>query len=240
MKQVFDLYKTTIGKKIVIALSGLILYGFVFSHMLGNLKAFAGFGANGVHKLDIYAVFLRVMGKNFLGYGTVLWIARGVLLVAVVAHVVTVIQLQILNKKSRPKDYKKYRYQASSWASRFMFYGGIILALFIIVHLLHITFGYYVKDWVEGHVYANIYAAFKNPIAVSFYMVAMAALSFHLYHGVWSMFQTLGLVSPDRNSIFRVVAIFSAVIIALGFISVPLSIFFGLLPEPSLNFIVAH
>ena len=71
-------------------------------------------------------------------------------------------------------------------------------------------------------------------------MVAMAALSFHLYHGVWSMFQTLGLVSPDRNNIFRVVAIFSAVIIALGFISVPLSIFFGLLPEPSLNFIVAH
>ena len=234
-------YESTIGKKVVVAITGLMLYGFVLGHMAGNLKAFAGFAEDGAHKLDHYAVFLRVMGSDVAGYSNVLWAMRAGLLLALVLHIVTVIQLVKRNREARPIGYQKKKSVASTFASRVMSFSGIWLFIFIILHLLHLTFGkVFMDNFVHGQVYANIYESFQKPYILVIYLLAMAALALHLFHGVWSLFHTLGVNSPDRNDLFRTIAVLSAVVLFLGFISVPCSIYLGMLPEPSGVVIAGH
>jgi succinate dehydrogenase / fumarate reductase, cytochrome b subunit len=228
----FRFYRTTIGKKIVAALTGAILVGFVIGHMVGNLKAFMGIADDGVHKLDHYAHFLREMGEPLLGYSTLLWIVRAGLLVAVVLHVVTVIQLTIINRTSRSSNYQVYQRNSSTVASRAMFWGGLLLLAFIVFHILHLTTGtLHFDGFVEGKVYANVARTFQNWYMLAFYALAMLALSAHLYHGIWSLFQTLGLDDPERNKCIRKLACLCAFIVAIGFISVPTAVFFGILKE---------
>lgn len=234
MHKLLRFYQSTLGKKVVVAVTGLALALFLVGHMAGNLKALAGFGPDGVHKLDHYAHFLRTFGSEMFGHGGFLWIARIGLLLALVLHVVTIIQLQIRNRAARPIDYRGQQYLASTLAARTMLVGGLVLLAFIIFHILHLTLGMIVpEEFQEGQVYANVYMAFSKPVFVFVYAVAMLVIGLHLYHGLWSVFQTLGFDSPERNKSLRMLARTAALGIALGFILVPLVVVSGKLPEPS-------
>ena len=224
-----DFYASTVGKKVVVALTGLLLFGFVFMHMLGNLKIFGGVDpTSGLHKMDMYAEFLREIGAAMLGHSTVLWATRIILLLALVMHVGTVIQLQVRNKSSRNISYRRYKPQAASYASRSMMLGGVLLFLFIVYHILHFTTGtLHFNGFEHGAVFDNVTSAFRHWYIALVYAVAMCALSLHLYHGVWSLCQTIGLDNPDRNKLIRSIATVAAFIIAVGFVLVPAAIFFG-------------
>ena len=234
MSLVREFYGSTIGKKIAMALSGLVLVGFVLGHMAGNLKIFAGAdAATGVYKIDHYGEFLREMGSNMLGHSGVLWIVRVFLIVCVVLHAVSGIQLARLNRRAKPAGYKVTSYRSANAASRTMLYGGLFLIVFITYHILHLTTGsVHYRGFVEGKVYANVYSAFQSPAIVSFYVVSMALLGLHLYHGTWSMFQTLGVDSPRWNRSIRTIAKVVAVALFVGFSSVPVSVAPGMLPAP--------
>ena len=233
--KVLQFYSTTVGKKIVMALSGLALVGFVIAHMLGNLKIF--FGKNlltGKYKFDEYAEFLREMGEHLVGHGNLLWIARAILLVCVVLHMMSGIQLARLNARAKPVKTTNPNYRSSNAASRTMLYGGLFLILFIVYHILHFTTGtVHYRGFVEGAVYSNVVLGFQSVPVASFYIFAMACLALHLYHGTWSMFQTLGVDSPVWNNSIRLAAKIVAFIVFLGFCSLPISVLLGVLAPPS-------
>ena len=238
MKQMLSLYRSTLGKKMVVALTGVLLFGFVIGHMAGNLKTFAGVGEGGVHKLDHYAHFLRAMGAEMLGTGNLLWLFRIGLLGALILHVVTIFQLQARNRGARPVEYSAYSPKASSIASRSMLLGGIVILAFVVFHLAHLTLGVVSPTLFEhGHVYSNVYNAFKNPLYVGVYSVALIFLGLHMYHGLWSLTQTLGIDRPDRNAALRGGAKALAIVITLGFLAVPLGVFSGMTMEPPTEFL---
>lgn len=234
MEAITRFYGSTIGKKFVVAGTGIVLFLFVVGHMIGNLKTFAGIDPeSGLYKLDVYAHFLREIGHQMFGHGGFLWLVRIVLVACVLAHVVTVIQLRRLNNASKPVKYKVDGYQASTYAARTMWWGGLIIAAFIVFHILHFTTGHlHFQGFEHGAVYANVYKGFQVWYTVVIYLVALLALTFHLYHGVWSLFQTLGLEGPKRNRAIRLLAQVSAVVLFLGFISVPVAAFAGLMKAP--------
>ena len=199
--------------------------------MAGNLKAFGGFDSSGIHKLDHYAAFLKTFGSDILGYSGFLWIARVVLLVSVVLHIITVIQLAILNKQARPVGYQQEKKSFSEFSASMMKWGGLLLAVFIIFHILHLTIGIVHSDFKEGEVFHNITVAFSNPFMVAFYAIVMFFLALHLYHGVWSVFQTLGVNQPKYNVYFRSTAKAVSMVVSLGFILVPFAILLGFLGQ---------
>lgn len=231
MSLVLTAYRSTVGKKIVMAVSGLILVGFVLTHMLGNLKVFGGVNAlSGSYLIDEYAHSLREIGEHFFGREGFLWGARAVLLLAVLAHAWSGICLARINRTARPVQYKVQRYGSSNAASRTMLYGGLLLIVFIVFHILDLTLGIVHPHFVEGKVYANLAAGFALWPRAAFYVLAMAALSLHLYHGTWSMFQTLGVDHPRWNGGIRNAAKALAVLLFVGFSAVPVSFVLGLLP----------
>jgi len=242
MSLVREFYGSTVGKKVAMALSGLVLVGFVLGHMAGNLKIFAGAdAATGVYKIDHYGEFLREMGSNMLGHSGVLWIVRIVLLACVVIHALSGIQLARLNRRAKPAGYKVTSYRSANAASRTMLYGGLFLIVFITYHVLHLTTGsVHYRGFVEGKVYANVYTAFQSPLIALFYVVSMGLLGLHLYHGTWSMFQTLGVDSPRWNRSIRTIAKIVAVALFFGFASVPVSVATGLLPAPQAQETSSH
>lgn len=207
---------STLGKKIVMAVTGAILFGFVIGHMLGNLQVFLG-----PEKLNAYAEFLQ---KN---QGP-LWAARIGLLIAVMLHIVTSFQLAHLKSQARPVAYIKKENIVSSYASRTMIVSGPIVLAFLIYHLLHFTFGAVHPDFRKGDVYHNVVAGFQQPAAAAFYIVAMVLLANHLYHGVWSMFQTLGAAHPRYTPMLKKFAVASALLIGAGNISMPVAVLLGL------------
>ena len=214
-------WNSTIGKKIVMAITGLIGVGFVIGHMLGNLQAFEG-----AEKINAYGRFLHHT------VGNELWIVRLVLLAAVILHVVAAVQLTRRKQLARPVGYRKKKPQVSTWASRTIRWGGVLLLIFIVVHVLHFTVrafpGYQAVDPAGGvDVYANLLLAFRNPWWVLFYVVSMAALALHLYHGAWSSLRTLGASSPSAHPLRRVVSLLIAIIVAGGFALIPLAVLFG-------------
>ena len=221
----WTLWNTTVGKKVVMAVTGVVLVGFVIAHMLGNLKIFLG-----VEAIDSYAVFLRTMGEPLVPYGTLLWVARIILLVSVGLHILAAVQLTLLNWAARPQGYATKQSIATSYAARTMRWGGVIIALFIVYHLLHFTaglVGFSPGQFEELKVYDNVVAGFSVWYVSLFYVLAMAALCLHLDHGVWSMFQTLGCnnarISPVLKGLSRVVAL----VVFAGFISVPVAVLAG-------------
>src|SRR5215831_2511766 len=183
-------WHTTIGKKVVMAVTGVILVGFVIAHMFGNLMIFAG-----PDEIDAYSRFLREVGMPELGYGQLLWVVRIVLLVCVSFHITAAVQLTRMSRAARPIGYAAKRDIETTWAARTMRWGGVLLLAFVVFHLLHFTggvVGFGAGQFKPLAVYQNVVAAFAVwPIAV-FYIVAMAALCLHLDHGIWSMLQTLG------------------------------------------------
>lgn len=225
MNKLAHFYSTSIGKKLVVAVTGVIMYGFVIGHMLGNLKAFGG-----AYALDEYARMLRTIGEQFLGYGTFLWIARVVLIVAVILHVTTVIQLIQRNKRAQPTRHVKQR-NASTFAAHWMAVSGTLILVFIVIHLAQFTLGWITphatgtENFEHGAVYSNLWGAFNVWWVTLFYIIMMAMLSMHVYHGAWSMCQTLGLDAPDRNKLIRTGAAAISIALFLGFCSVPIAMF---------------
>jgi succinate dehydrogenase / fumarate reductase cytochrome b subunit len=208
---------SSIGLKVVMAVSGLVLYGFVIGHMVGNLQIFLGREA-----INHYAVFLR----EFL-HGTGIWIARGSLLTAVGFHVWAAVTLTLGNWGARPVGYREWQARESSYASRTMVWSGPLLALFIVYHLAHLTLGLAGQGFREGQVYDNVVLGFSNPFVSAFYMLAMLALGLHMYHGFWSLLQTLGLSHPRWNALRLAASTLLAVIVVAGNISIPVAVLTG-------------
>jgi succinate dehydrogenase / fumarate reductase cytochrome b subunit len=216
-------YGSTIGKKVTMAVTGLIGFGFVVGHMLGHLLAYKGAAA-----YNQYAHFLQ-------NSGGLLWGARLTLLAALALHVHCVLSLWPRNNGARPRAYHQRNNLATNYAALTMRYGGITLLLFIVYHLLHFTWG---VEAVTGGIpfdqenpYNNLVLGFQNPIISGFYILAMVALGMHLYHGIWSLTQTLGADHPKYNGLRTSAAAGLTLIIVLGFIVVPISVLTGAL-EP--------
>jgi succinate dehydrogenase / fumarate reductase, cytochrome b subunit len=219
------LWGTMVGKKAVMAVTGLVLVGFVIAHMLGNLKIFLGAEA-----INTYAVFLRTMGEPLAPYGLLLWVVRIVLLACVALHITAAVQLTRMNWAARPQGYDTKRSIATTYAARTMRWSGVILALFVVYHLLHLTAGVVGFQPGEFHhlsVYHNVVAGFSVWYVSLFYIVAMACLCLHLDHGIWSMLQTLGWNNARTTWALQALSRTVALVVFVGFISVPVAVLAG-------------
>ncbi|MDH6136729.1 succinate dehydrogenase / fumarate reductase cytochrome b subunit [Kitasatospora sp. MAA4] len=215
------LWRSTVGKKAAMAVSGVVMLLYLVFHMLGNLKVFFGPG-----ELNGYAAWLRTVGEPFLRYGWFLWIARCALLAAVVVHGVAAYQLSRRDLRARPQKYLHQRRQAS-YATRTMRWGGVILALFIVWHILDLTTLTVNPRGEPGHPYQNIVASFSTWYGGGIYCVAMLALGLHVRHGFWSAAQTLGVNNPRRDRTLKICANLLALVLTIGFLSVPVAVMIG-------------
>lgn len=209
---------SSIGLKLVMALTGVILSGFVLVHMLGNLQAYQGPEA-----IDAYGALLR-------REPALLWAARLVLLISVGLHIWAFVALTRKNRAARPVAYQARKYRESSFASRSMTITGPLILAFIIYHILHMTTGTVHPSFEEGKVYHNLTTGLSGIVGL-IYIVAMIMLAFHLWHGVWSLFQTLGLPEDRYRSLGRRFATVFTLLVTLGFIAVPLAIMAGFIPK---------
>jgi len=214
--------RTSVGKKVAVAVTGLIGIGFVFAHMVGNLKVFLG-----REEIDHYGEWLREIGEPALPRSTVLWILRLVLVAALVIHVTLVYQLTMQSRRARPVKYQYTEPIRKTPAGRTMRWGGVTILLFLIFHLADFTWGPANPGFERGHVYRNLIASFDRIPVTIFYLLAQFALGMHLYHGVWSATQTLGLNQARWDTTIRRGAAAAAVVIAGGFSVVPLAVLFG-------------
>jgi succinate dehydrogenase / fumarate reductase, cytochrome b subunit len=219
------LYQTSIGKKVLMAVTGLVLFGYVFLHMYGNLHIYEG-----RETYNAYAEGLRAIGVPIVSHGVALWVVRILLILSIVGHIWAAWQVTRQDWASRPIGYGQKKMIAATYAARTMRWGGVLLALFIVYHVLHFTTGtlYMEGPFSRTDVYANVVNGFRNPIVSLVYIVSMIALGFHIYHGVWSMAQTLGWRSRVNNHLWRGFATVMAIVIAGGNISVPLAIMAGI------------
>jgi succinate dehydrogenase / fumarate reductase cytochrome b subunit len=218
-----DIYRSAVGKKAVMAVTGIILFGFVLVHMIGNLHLYEG-----PAYMNEYGQFLRQVGAPAIPPHAALWIARVVLLAAVVLHIWSAWQVTRMSQEARPSRYEHKRKIHTSYASRTMRWGGVILVLFIIYHLLHFTAGSVHPDFREGEPYHNVVAGFRIWWVSLFYIVANVALGFHLYHGVWSLFQSLGWNHPRFNRWRDAFAHTFAWVVTIGNVSFPIAVLTGL------------
>ena len=215
--------RSSLGLKIVMALTGIVLFGFVIGHMIGNLQVYLG-----PEVFNHYAELLRE-----LGHGMALWIARAGLLVAVGLHIWSAWRLTLMNSAARPVGYREVERRESTYASRTMRWSGVILLLFIVYHLLHFTIGVHAvhPQFVPGDAYHNFVTGFQNPLVSGFYVLAMLALGLHLYHGAWSFMQTLGLSHPRYDHLRYAFAALVTLVILAGNISFPVAVLTGYVHE---------
>jgi succinate dehydrogenase / fumarate reductase, cytochrome b subunit len=223
MPREMNLYRSAIGKKAVMAVTGVILFGWIFLHMVGNLKIYMG----PVH-LNEYAHFLRAMGSPAVPEGFALWISRAVLLVCVVFHIHAAYSLTLMNRDARPVGYRDRAFVKGTYAARTMRWGGVIILLFVIYHILHLTTGQAHPDFVEGDPYYNLVTGFRVWWVAAVYILANLALGLHLYHGVWSMFSSVGFTSPKYETARRGFATIFAFLITFANISFPLAVLAGI------------
>jgi succinate dehydrogenase / fumarate reductase cytochrome b subunit len=224
MRRVVTLYRSSVGKKILMALTGLVMFGFIVLHMLGNLKILAG-----AESFDAYALFIREVGYPAVPHEGVLWALRVVLLIAVGVHINAAFQTWAQSRSARTQGYRKLEDLSFTYASRTMRWGGVIILLFLVYHILHFTTGQAHPDFVEGRVYHNFVVGFQSPLVLAVYLVAQAALCMHLYHGLWSVTQTLGLNHPRIERARRPVAVGVALAIFAGFVLPPVLVFAGVI-----------
>jgi succinate dehydrogenase / fumarate reductase cytochrome b subunit len=217
-----DLDRSAVGKKAVMAVSGIVLFGFVLLHMIGNLKLYLGRQA-----INDYALFLRTAGEPALPRTALLWAMRSVLLVAVVLHITSAWSLSRKSWSARPVAYAGRPQVHVRYAARTMRWGGVILALFVLYHLLHFTWGTLHPDFVAGDVYHNVVTGFQVWWVALIYIVAQVALGLHLDHGLWSMFQSLGLSQPRYNAWRDGFAHAFALVITVANISFPVAVLAG-------------
>jgi succinate dehydrogenase / fumarate reductase, cytochrome b subunit len=206
------------GQKVIMAVTGAVLFLFVFGHMIGNLQVFEG-----PERLNAYGRFLH-------GVPEILWLVRSVLILSVLLHIWSSIQLAVRKTKARPVGYSKRDNVASTYASRTMYWSGPILLAFVIYHLLHLTAGVIHPEggFVEADVYHNVVTGFQVWYVSAWYIFSMILLGFHIRHGAWSMFQSMGMNHPRHTPILKNAALILALIIVCGYVSIPVSILLGL------------
>jgi len=218
-----EFYRSAVGKKWVMALTGIAIMGFVFFHAIGNLKVYMG-----AEDFNHYGEFLRELLVPILPRTVALWLMRAGLITALVLHIHAAYGLTRMNARARAGGYQQQRdWQAATAASRSMRWTGVIIGLFILFHLADLTWGTVNPDFVRGDVYRNFVATFSRPPVAIIYIVANIALGLHLFHGAWSMFQSLGLNNPRWNSWRRSFALgFAALITAMN-VMFPISVMTG-------------
>ncbi len=216
-------YAAPVGKKAVMAVTGVILVAYVIGHLLGNLQIFAA----DPDQINRYAAFLHNPAN-----AAALWAVRAFLVAAVVLHIIAAVQLWLQNRAARPVGYYKKDDVPTAYAARTMVWSGPIIAAFVVFHILHLTTGSVLPlTDINGNpntpdVRANIIAGFQNPAIAGFYIFAMILLCMHLYHGLWSMFQSVGFVRATR---IKTAAAVAAILIAIGFCSIPVCVLIGVL-----------
>ena len=210
------LWDSSVGKKVIMAVTGLIWLAYLITHVLANLLVFQG-----PAKINAYSAFLH-------GTGLALWAPRLVLIAALVLHITAAVQLAARNQEARPTGYATGRKpQVSTFASRSIRWGGALILIFLVYHILHFTVGTAHPYFVEGDPYHNVASGFHNPLVVGFYLIAMAAVGLHLYHGVWSSGRSLGLSPPSPHPLRRTVALVLALLVWLGFTIIPIAVYAG-------------
>jgi succinate dehydrogenase / fumarate reductase cytochrome b subunit len=224
MRRVAAFYRTTIGKKAAMAVTGAVLFLFVVGHMVGNLKAFQG-----PDYFNHYAEGLRTFGAPFFGPGQLLWVIRLGLLAAVGIHALAAVQLWLLARRARPTAYARVEHLELSVASRSMRWGGLALAAYVTYHLMHFTLGNAHPDFIPGDAYHNLVVGFRSLPVVAVYLGATVMLGLHVYHGVWSGLQTLGANHPHYNAWRRGAAGFFAAVLFVGFLIVPIAVQLGVI-----------
>ncbi len=227
-----EYWRSTIGKKQIVAITGAILIGYLILHMLGNLNSAFGPGADEA-RVDWYSHWLRDFGEPLLPHAFVLWLVRVVLLAALVTHVTGIVQLVKRNKQARPAHFPAKRI-GRSFESIAMLGTGSLLLAFIVFHILQFTtLSIHVTPVEHGAVYANLYYAFQKWYFVAIYVAALLLLGMHLRHGIWSLFQTLGLDNPHRNAGLRHGATALTLILVIGFASIPVLFYTEVLDPPN-------
>ena len=201
------------------AVTGLIGIAFLIGHVLGNLLVFRGPDA-----INSYSHFLKSTGE-------LLWLVRAVLLGAVILHVIAAYQLTMQNRAARPIGYARREPQVSTLASRTLRWGGLLILVFIVAHILHFTTGTIrpAGFFSPGDVFANVVGSFRIWWVVLFYVVSMVAIGAHIYHGAWSSLRTIGVAQPSENPLHRRLALVLALFLWLGFTAVPVAVFFGVI-----------
>ncbi len=228
-----EVWGSTIGKKLLVGVSGVILALYVILHMLGNLKTLQGNGDGGIPAVDRYAEWLRTAGEPVIPRDGLLWGVRAILVFVLVVHVVGIVQLIARNRAARPEGHRYAKPIQRSIASRTMAWSGFLLLGFIIFHILQFTTRTIAPTPLAADtVYANLYGAFQEWWLVVIYVAAVVILGFHLLHALWSVLQTHGFDKPNRNPSFRRGATATAVLITVGFAAVPIAIVTGILPAP--------
>lgn len=216
-------YRTSIGKKILMAVTGTIGILYLIGHIWGNFHVFEG-----SQKFNAYASFLRVIGAPFFSSSQLLWLIRLLMIACVVLHTTAAVQLTQQSRASRPIGYVARKDPRATWASRTMRAGGAIILLFIVIHLANLTWGFLHPSFVAGDVYHNVVALFQLWYVTLFYIVAMLAVGFHLYHGAWSLFQTLGFRTRGNDRLIRGGALFLAILFVIASVTVPAAVFTGI------------
>ncbi len=212
--QSMTFYSTSVGKKVVMAVTGFVAFGFLVVHMIGNLQVFQG-----PEKLNHYAEFLHNLGPF-------LWVFRAVMVAAIFWHIIAATQVTLQSMGARPTLYRLHRMRKTTYAARTMWWGGPLIALFVVYHLMHLTFGNVHQGFTEN-VYNNVVLGFQVPWVSGVYIAAMVLLGLHLYHGLWSMFQSVGLNHKKWNHWRKGFAILFGLTIAAGNISMPVMVLAG-------------
>jgi succinate dehydrogenase / fumarate reductase cytochrome b subunit len=214
---------SSVFKKVVMAVSGIILVLFLIAHMIGNLKAFQG-----PESFNHYSEWLRTFGEPALPRRALLTAIEAVLLISVIAHMASAFALWKQAKQARPQRYVTKKPVAQTYASRTMRWGGVIIALFIVYHLLDQTFGSVNPAGSDSTPYQRLVEGFQNPFVTAFYVLALILLGMHLRHGLWSATQTLGQSNRRRELTVNAFAILFSVVLIAGYLVVPFSVLFGL------------
>ncbi len=226
-----EYWRSSIGKKTIVAVTGTILVGYLILHMAGNLNSLFGPGT-GEARVDWYSQWLRDFGEPLLPHGFVLWAVRVVLLGAIVTHITGVVQLSIRNRAARPAGHPQARI-GRSLESRLMMLSGSLLLAFIVFHILQFTtLTIDITPLQHGAIYANLYNAFQEWYFVVLYVAAVCLVGIHLRHGIWSVAQTLGWDNPQRNAGLRHGATALSVVLVVGFALVPILFITGVLDAP--------
>jgi succinate dehydrogenase / fumarate reductase cytochrome b subunit len=234
-----ETWDSTVGKKVLVAISGSILLVYVVLHVLGNLKTFQGYGSGGA-PVDDYAHFLRTVGSPVIPRDGLLWLVRVILIAALALHIAAITSLVRRNRAARPAGYPAPVVQRSL-SSRTMAVSGVLVLAFIVFHILQFTTRtIQITPVYEGTVYANLDAAFSKWYFALLYVGAVILLGMHLKHAIWSVTQTAGWDKPNRNPTFRRFATGTAVAITVGFAAVPICFYTNILPDPPAPQVVAQ
>jgi len=222
-------FTSSVGLKWLMALTGIGLLLYVLVHMIGNLKIFLGANELGEYEIDLYGEALRNLGGDLVPRTSILWLFRIGLIALFGIHIYAAAELTTRNLRARGRgryDHKR-NYEAVNYANRTMRWGGVIILLFLLYHLADLTWGFANPEFVRGDVYNNVVASLTQPAVAILYLVAQFALAFHIYHGAWSLFQSLGSVNARYKDLRRTLAVAFAAIVFIGNTAIVLAVWTG-------------